>query len=78
MSNAHDICRGQKRLRPLVEFALREGWTVSRTAGGHLKFEKPGLPPMFTSFTASDRRASQNAWARLRRFARSAAGGHHG
>ncbi len=78
MSSAHDICRGHKRLRPLVEFAVREGWTVSRTASGHLQFAKPGLPPIFTSSTASDHRASQNAWARLRRVTRNAAGGRHG
>ena len=78
MSSAYDICRGHKRIRSLVEFAMREGWTVSRTAGGHLTFEKPGLPPIFTGSTASDHRASQNAWARLRRFARNQTGGRHG
>lgn len=74
MSNAHDACRGHKRLRPLVEFAVSQGWQVSRTQGGHLKFVKAGMPPIFTSFTASDHRAGQNAWARLR----CAAGGRHG
>lgn len=78
MPTAHDICRGPKRLRPLVELAMREGWTVSRTASGHLTFEKSGLPPIFTRFTVSDHRARQNAWTRVRRFARPAAGGHHG
>lgn len=78
MSSAYDLCRGHKRLLPLVEFALSEGWEVRRTAGGHLKFVKPGLPPIFTSSTASDYRASQNAWARLRRAERSLSGGQDG
>lgn len=67
MSNAHELARGHKQLLPLIEFALSEGWTVSRTAGGHLKFIKPGLPPIFTSSTASDHRAGRNARAMLRR-----------
>jgi hypothetical protein len=70
MSSAHELCRGHKRLLPLIEFALSEGWEVSRTPGGHMKFVKPGLPPIFTSSTESDHRASQNAWARLRRAER--------
>ncbi|WP_077748606.1 type II toxin-antitoxin system HicA family toxin [Pseudomonas mandelii] len=70
MSSAHELCRGHKRLLPLIEFALSEGWEVSRTPGGHMKFVKPGLSPIFTSSTASDHRASQNAWARLRRAER--------
>lgn len=70
MANPHDLCRGHKRLLPLVEFALREGWDVTRTPGGHLKFVKPGLPPIYTSSTASDHRAGRNAHAQLRRAAR--------
>lgn len=67
MPSAHDLCRGRKRLLPLIEFALREDWEVSRTPGGHLKFVKPGLPPIYTSATASDCRAGLNARAQLRR-----------
>ncbi len=78
MSTIHELCRGHKRLRPLIEFAMREGWQVSRTAGGHLRFVKPGLPPIFTASTASDHRASQNAWSRLRRAVRNRHGGPNG
>lgn len=78
MSTIHDLCRGHKRLRPLIEFALSEGWDVSRTAGGHLRFVKAGLPPIFTASTASDHRATQNAWARLRRAGRGLPGGSNG
>lgn len=72
MSNAHELARGHKRLLPLIEYALSEGWEVVRTPGGHLKFTRPGLPPIFTSATASDHRGAQRprhaaaspAWAR--------------
>ena len=38
MANAHELARGHKRLRALIEFAVGEGWHVKRTPGGHLKF----------------------------------------
>ena len=40
MASAHDLARGHKRLRGLIEFALGEGWKVVRTRGGHLLFTK--------------------------------------
>ncbi|CAB3648421.1 type II toxin-antitoxin system HicA family toxin [Achromobacter pestifer] len=67
MPTARELSRGHKRLLPLIEFALREGWDVRRTPGGHLKFVKPGLPAIYTSSTASDHRATLNARAQLRR-----------
>lgn len=67
MSAAHTLHRGHKRLKPLIDFALREGWEVVRTPGGHLQFTKPGLPPIYTGSTAGDHRASRNARARLQR-----------
>ncbi|PAU86052.1 hypothetical protein CK507_16415 [Pseudomonas sp. WN033] len=67
MANARKLCRGHKRLLPLVEFALREGWEICRTPGGHLTFIKAGLPPIYTSSTTSDHRAGLNARAQLRR-----------
>lgn len=70
MSNARELARGHKRLLPLIEYALGEGWEVVRTPGGHLKFTRPGLPPIFTSSTASDHRAGLNARAMLRRARR--------
>lgn len=73
MPNPHDLSRGHKRLRPLIEYALSEGWQVVRTAGGHLKFTKAGLPPVFTGSTASDHRADRNARAQLRRAGQRAA-----
>lgn len=67
MSHLHELARGHKQLLPLIEYALQEGWEVVRTSGGHLKFTKPGMPPIFTSSTASDYRAGRNARALLRR-----------
>ncbi|AIC21822.1 hypothetical protein [Pseudomonas chlororaphis] len=54
-------------LRKLMEFAVASGWSVSRSAGGHIKFTKPGFASIFTSSTASDHRSGLNAKAQLRR-----------
>lgn len=63
-----NFLRGAREsLRQLVEFAVSEGWSVSRTPGGHIKFSKTGHASIFTSCTASDHRAELNALARLRR-----------
>ncbi|WLI07613.1 type II toxin-antitoxin system HicA family toxin [Pseudomonas sp. FP597] len=63
--------RGQhENLRQLVEFAEANGWTVSRTHGGHIRFSKAGLGSIYTSSTSSDRRSGLNAKARLRRAER--------
>lgn len=86
MANAHELARGHKRLRTLIEYALAEGWHVKRTPGGHLKFTKRGCAPIYTSSTASDHRASLNARAQIRRADREACfaldaeakGGGHG
>lgn len=51
MSIVHELCRGHTRLRPLIELALSEGWEVSRTAGGQLRFMKPGFPVIVTRST---------------------------
>ena len=72
MANAHELARGHKRLKTLIEFALAEGWHVKRTAGGHLKFTKSGCSSIYTSSTASDHRAGLNARAQIRRAAREA------
>ena len=72
MANAHELARGHKRLRALIEFAVSEGWHVKRTRGGHLKFTKAGCATIYTSSTASDHRAERNARAQLRRADRQA------
>ncbi|HDS1367590.1 TPA: type II toxin-antitoxin system HicA family toxin [Stenotrophomonas maltophilia] len=70
MANAHELARGHKRLRELIEFAVGEGWHVKRTPGGHLKFTKTGCAAIYTSSTASDHRATLNARAQIRRAER--------
>ena len=72
MASAHELERGHKRLRALIEFALGEGWKVVRTRGGHLLFTKPDCAPIYTSSTASVYRAERNARAQLRRADRQA------
>jgi len=72
MASAHELARGHKRLRALIEFALGEGWKVVRTRGGHLLFTKLGCAPIYSSSTASDHRAERNALAQLRRADRQA------
>lgn len=69
MRHVRELHRGHKRLRPLIEYALSEGWEVTRTRGGHLKFVKPGMPPIYTSSTTSDQRSVLNARARISRAA---------
>ncbi|WP_430446189.1 MAG: type II toxin-antitoxin system HicA family toxin [Pseudomonas piscis] len=56
-----------ERLRHLVEFAISNGWAVSRSAGGHLRFKKTGCSDIYTSATPGDHRSERNARARLRR-----------
>jgi hypothetical protein len=72
MASAHELARGHKRIRALIEFALGEGWHIKRAPGGHLKFTKPGCAAIYTSSTASDHRAGLNARAQLRRAGREA------
>lgn len=63
-----NLLRGKSEsLRVLVKFAEANGWTVSRTQGGHIKFTKSGLGSIYTSSTASDYRSGRNAKARIRR-----------
>lgn len=72
MANARELAHGREPLRRLIEFALSEDWHVQRTPKGHLKFTKPGHPPIYTGSTASDRRSCLNARAELRRAMRQA------
>ena len=72
MANAHELARGHKRLRTLIEFAVGEGWHVKRTPGGHLFFNDTATTEIYTSSTASDHRATLNARAQIRRAEREA------
>lgn len=61
-----------KSLLHLQVYAANNGWTARRTRGGHIRFQKPGSPPIFTSCTPSDWRAYRNALAFLIRADRAA------
>ena len=52
MTTTHALHRGHKRLKPLIDLALEEGWKVVRTPGGHLRFIKQGLPSIYTGAAA--------------------------
>ncbi len=63
----HSSLLTRKKHQQLVEFAIANGWTVTRTPGGHIKLTKVGLGSIFTSSTASDYLSGLNAIARARR-----------
>ncbi|REC93400.1 hypothetical protein C8D72_3446 [Kushneria indalinina DSM 14324] len=68
MADALPIRCPSRALRRVVRYAVDHGWFVERTRGGHVRFIKPGCPPVFTGFSPSDTRAERNVLARLRRI----------
>lgn len=67
MPSALPIRCSTRALKRVVRYAVDHGWDVERTSGGHVRFLKPGCPPVFTGFSPSDARAEKNVVARLRR-----------
>lgn len=57
-------CPQTKRL---IEAAEQQGWTVTATSGGHIKFLSSDGNIVFAAATPSDHRAWRNTRARLRR-----------
>ena len=57
MTTAPALHRGHKRLKPLIDLALQEGWSVVQTTGGNLRFIKQGLPAIYTGSSESRRLA---------------------
>lgn len=58
----------KKRLKELIRIAEAQGWQVSTTGGGHLRWTGPDDEgPVFTPSTPSDWRALKNATSVLRR-----------
>jgi len=53
MTTAYELAHGNQRLQALIEFALREGWQVRRTADGRLIFSKSGGATFYTGATAN-------------------------
>ncbi|HFK2002990.1 TPA: hypothetical protein ACPWFJ_004720 [Pseudomonas aeruginosa] len=58
---------GAAELKQLIRDAVSQGWSASRTSGGHIKLSKDRRRPIFVSSTGSDQRGLKNARADLRR-----------
>lgn len=58
--------RVHKSLRPIVDEALREGWEVTHTKNGHLRFAHPCGALVFGASTPSDHRTVKNLRGHLR------------
>ena len=67
MPDALPIRCSTRALKRVARYAVTHGWNVERTRGGHVRFIKPGCPPVLTGFSPSDARAEKNVLARLRR-----------
>ena len=55
-----------KELRVLEKQAINQGWRVSYSNGGHLKWIAPNGKVVFTSATPSDGRAIANITSNLK------------
>lgn len=62
----------RKEVNQLMTWATDRGWKVSRTAKGHIRFDRPGHPVAFTSGTPSDHRTIKNTKAQILRAERQA------
>ena len=56
----------------VIKTALRFGWELEPTDGGHVRLHRSGCAPIITSKTARDVRAGKNLYAQLRRSERAA------
>lgn len=62
------MIRVARELRPFVIAAIEQGWTVTKTGGGHLRFQPPKGAPVFTPSTpGGGNRSIDNTRAQLRR-----------
>jgi len=55
-----------KDFRALIDEATKQGWEVTKTNGGHLRWLSPTGKVVFSSFSPSDRRAIKNTMSQLR------------
>lgn len=55
-----------KDFQKLIKEAENQGWEVSRTGGGHLRWMSPEGKVVFSAFSPSDKRALQNTKKELR------------
>lgn len=60
----------RQRSRDIAKYAEQQGFLVSTTRRGHLKFSRPGCRTVFTSGSPSDVRVLKNTKAEIRRSLR--------
>nr|CAD60666.1 hypothetical protein [Pseudomonas knackmussii B13] len=72
MASAHELARGHKRLRVLIEFAIAKAGTSNAHRVDTSSSPKAAGAAIYTSSTASDHRATLNARAQIRRAERQA------
>lgn len=53
--------------KDLADAARAAGWEITRTRGGHFRWQPPEGPPIFVASTPSDWRAISNTRAMLKR-----------
>lgn len=63
---ARDISKGP--WRELAAYAISQGWVITRTNGGHLRWTSPDGQPVFSPATSSDWRAARNHRRDLERY----------
>jgi hypothetical protein len=61
------MTRVPKALRPLAAAAMAQGWRITPTGSGHLRWEPPTGRPVITASTMRDGRSALNIRADLRR-----------
>lgn len=61
----HSLRPGGDRTRPLITFALANGWSIHRTEGGGFELRKPGLPSISNRSTIrhGSGHPSRSGWA---------------
>lgn len=59
--------KARKTYGRIAVVAAQQGWTITLTAGGHVRWASPTGAVVFSPTTPSDRRARRNTIARLRR-----------
>ena len=61
------MANSSKEIRALAKLAEAQGWTVTRTRNGHLKWVSPQGSVVISPSTPSDWRSMKNHLAHLRR-----------
>jgi hypothetical protein len=69
MASRRDGCPAPRRWLSLIEFAMQEGWRVTRTAGGHISLVKIGMPTIRSGMSGGERSADHFAHPHLNQSA---------